>query len=80
VHADARRPGFYELQEVKNHVAGAARQAVEIYPPQAELVDEGGNSATHLWVLPEGAELRYTLKPKGTSHGSDQPGLQPVEQ
>jgi hypothetical protein len=64
-HADGRRPTFYELMAVKDAMVGADRQAVEIYPPRSELVDEGGNSATHLWALPAGREVSYILKPRG---------------
>lgn len=44
------RPTFYEAQRIKNDLAGPEETAVEVYPPQSELVDDA--DAYHLWVLP----------------------------
>jgi hypothetical protein len=44
------RPTWWETQRIKNEIAGADTTAVEIYPPQAEVVDDA--DAYHLWVLP----------------------------
>lgn len=55
------RPTFQAMQDIKNQLAGEDRQAVEIYPVQAKLVDDGPESATHLFVLPQGQELPYSL-------------------
>lgn len=42
------------FQAIKNEVAGAEREAIEIYPPESELVD--GANEYHLWVLPPDAQ------------------------
>jgi len=34
------RPSFHEMQRIKNEIAGAEATAVEVYPPQSQLVDE----------------------------------------
>lgn len=34
------RPSFHEIQRIKNELAGPDATAVEVYPPQSELVDE----------------------------------------
>lgn len=56
------RPTWYELQRIKNELAGANATGVEIYPPQDQLVD--GADAYHLWIVPGG--LPFGLK---TEHG-----------
>jgi len=40
------------LQRIKSELMGDEREAVEIYPPESDLVDEANQY--HLWVLPEG--------------------------
>lgn len=49
-----------EMQRVKNELVGPERVAVEVYPPVSELVD--GANMFHLWVLPEGFALPFSLK------------------
>jgi hypothetical protein len=44
------RPTFHEMQRIKNEIAGKDATAVEVYPPQPEMVD--GADMYHLWVLP----------------------------
>lgn len=44
------RPTFHEMQRIKNELAGEYALAVEIYPPQYELVDDA--DMFHIWVLP----------------------------
>lgn len=44
------RPTFHEMQRIKNELAGESALAVEIYPPQYELVDDA--DMFHIWVLP----------------------------
>ena len=46
------RPSWWEAQRIKNEIAGEGATAVEVYPPQAEVVD--GADMYHLWVLPSG--------------------------
>lgn len=40
------------FQRIKNELCGENREAIEIYPPEDQLVDEANQF--HLWVLPEG--------------------------
>jgi hypothetical protein len=40
------------FQAIKNEVAGAEREAIEIFPAESELVD--GANEYHMWVLPAG--------------------------
>lgn len=51
------RPTWWEAQRIKNELAGESATAIEVYPPQAEVVDDA--DAYHLWVLP--APLGFTL-------------------
>lgn len=45
------RPTWWEAQRIKSELAGEDATAVEVYPPQSEIVD--GADMFHLWVLPE---------------------------
>ena len=38
------------FQAIKNEVAGPEREAIEVFPPESELVD--ASNEYHLWVLP----------------------------
>lgn len=40
------------LQRIKNELVGYEREAIEIYPPDSQLVDEANQY--HLWVMPAG--------------------------
>jgi len=40
------------FQAIKNEVAGPDREAIEIFPPEDELIDAANEY--HLWVLPKG--------------------------
>lgn len=44
------RPSWYEMQRIKDDLAGEDATAVEVYPPRAEIVD--GADMFHIWVLP----------------------------
>jgi hypothetical protein len=44
------RPTWWEMQRIKNDIAGTNATAVEVYPPQNEVVD--GADMFHIWVLP----------------------------
>jgi hypothetical protein len=44
-----RRPTFHEMQRIKNEIVGTEGTAVEVYPPQSELVDEA--DMFHLWTV-----------------------------
>ena len=41
-----------DLQHIKNDVLGADVAAVEIYPPQGDLINEA--NMRHLWTVPTG--------------------------
>lgn len=44
-----------ELQAVKNERLGPDARAIEIYPPESELVNEA--NIRHLWVIPDDVAL-----------------------
>lgn len=44
------RPTFHEMMRIKNEMCGPEHTAVEVYPPEAEVVD--GADMFHIWVLP----------------------------
>lgn len=46
------------FQRIKSEIAGAEREAIEIFPPESSLVD--GANQYHLWVLPEGETTPFT--------------------
>jgi len=43
------RPTFYEMQRIKNDIFGPESTAIEVYPPQSELVDDA--DMFHLWSV-----------------------------
>lgn len=43
------RPTWREMQRIKDEIAGPDATAIEVYPPQAEVVDEA--DMFHIWVL-----------------------------
>lgn len=49
-----------EKQRIKNELFGTERVAVEVFPPESQLVDEA--NMYHLWILLEGAQLPFNLK------------------
>jgi hypothetical protein len=51
------RPTWPEMQRIKDEIAGVGATAVEVYPPQQEIVDQA--DMFHIWVLPE--PLSFTL-------------------
>lgn len=51
------RPTWWEMQRIKNELVGEDATAVEVYPPQSEVVD--GADMFHLWVLD--GPLPFTL-------------------
>ena len=60
------RPSWPEMQRIKDEIAGPAATAIEVYPPQAHVVDEA--DMFHIWVL------RGNL-PFGLHMKDRQPGL-----
>lgn len=55
-----------DMQRLKREVlmSGAERFAVEVYPPDAEVVDSA--NMYHLWVMPIGFRLPFTLRDSPT--------------
>jgi len=49
-----------DKQRIKDELFGAGRVAVEVFPAHMDLVDDAG--MYHLWVLPVGLRLPFTLK------------------
>jgi len=56
-------PTWPEKQRIKNDLFGRGRVAVEVFPPHDKVVD--GADAYHLWVLPRGFALPFTLAEPG---------------
>lgn len=56
------KPGisWADKQRIKNELVGCDRTAIEVFPPESELVDNA--HLYHLWVLPEGFKLPFGLK------------------
>lgn len=55
------------MQRIKDEIFGPRRVAVEVFPPADELVDEA--NMYHLWILPEGFALPFTLTGGGHVYG-----------
>lgn len=43
------RPSWPEMQRIKNELAGPDATAVEVYPPQREVVDDA--NMYHIWIV-----------------------------
>lgn len=52
--------GWAEKQALKNELLGPGRVAIEVFPAQVDLVDQA--DAYHLWVLPEGFTLPFSVE------------------
>lgn len=50
---------WHDFQRIKNEIVGESATAIEVYPPQADLVDEA--HLYHLWILPKEFHLPFTL-------------------
>lgn len=59
-HHAGEMPPWRDLQAIKNQLAGPDRVAVEVFPPEADLVDEA--NMAHLWVYPDGFVLPFGLR------------------
>jgi len=49
-----------DMQEIKNLLCGPECEAVEIYPPESDLVD--ANDYFHLWVFLDGFRLPFGFR------------------
>lgn len=52
-----------ERQRIKNELFGRERVAVEVMPPESELVD--GANMYHMWVMPAGYVMPFSLATRG---------------
>ncbi len=57
------RPTWWEMQRIKDELAGEDATAVEVYPPHAEIMDEA--DMFHIWVMPGG--LPFIIRKKDAS-------------
>lgn len=57
-----RRPTWWEMQRIKNDFAGPDATAVEVYPPQSEVVDNA--DVFHVWIVPRLPFSLYRSDPK----------------
>jgi hypothetical protein len=65
------------FQRIKNELAGAEREAIEIFPPESKLVDTANQY--HIWVLPEGQSTPFTWKEgRLVASSNDDPELMEV--
>lgn len=55
-----------DLQRIKDELLGPERVAVEVFPPQSQLVDDA--NCRHLWVLPPAFALPFGLHLEGWKH------------
>ncbi len=62
-----REPPWRDKQRIKNELFGADAVAIEVMPPTGELVDAAG--MYHMWVLPAGFRLPFTLADRGGGRG-----------
>lgn len=63
VWRSGRRPlSWDDLQAIKNEAAGEDALAVEVYPPQGEVVDEA--PIRHLWIVSDAPSL-LRRRPQG---------------
>jgi len=56
---DGNPPVWREMQRIKDDLIGADRTGVEVYPTSEELVNAA--PMYHLWVLPEGFKLPFSI-------------------
>lgn len=49
-----------DMQRIKNELVGEERVALEVFPATSQLIDNA--NIAHLWVLPEGFSLPFSLK------------------
>lgn len=49
-----------DMQRIKNELCGAERVGLEVFPAESDLVDEA--NMAHVWVLPSGFSLPFTIR------------------
>ncbi len=62
---DGQPVTWAEMQRVKDERKGPERVGVQVFPAASELVDEA--PMYHLWILPEGYKLPFSLKRREVS-------------
>lgn len=70
------RPAWKEMQRIKNDLVGCPWTAVEVYPPQHEVVD--GADMFHIWVLPTGLPFSLYDRERAAEALADDIGCRPV--
>ena len=50
------RPTWHEMQRIKSELAGPTATGIEVYPPDAEIVDQA--DMFHLWIV---SDLPFSL-------------------
>lgn len=58
-HDEEPIEGWDVLQRTKNEIVGAHRSAIEIYPPEDEVINQA--NLRHLFVMPEGERALFTI-------------------
>ncbi len=66
-HKRSHHRDWRHYQRIKNEVAGAEREAVEIYPAESRLVDSANEF--HLWVMPEGEAVPFGFTERFVKYG-----------
>jgi hypothetical protein len=64
-HDRAAIRDWRHFQAIKNECAGPERTAIEIFPPESQLIDQANEY--HLFVLPEGYPLPFLVNVKAVS-------------
>ncbi len=54
---------WVDLQRIKNELIGPDREAIQVFPKAAELVDDA--NMAHLWIIEAAAPLPFTFKNLG---------------
>lgn len=59
-----------DLQTIKNHIAGTASEAVELYPMSSRLVDM--SNQFHLWCLPPHMSFPFGYQKRDVCHSQEE--------
>ena len=59
-HDESEVRGWDDLQRIKNEIAGVDRAALEVYPVEAEVMNQA--NMRHLFVLPAGTPAPFTIR------------------
>jgi hypothetical protein len=65
------RPSWWEMQRIKNELAGTEATAVEVYPPTSEVVD--GANMFHFWVIHGRLPFSLSRPSNGSLNFSNEP-------